>query len=187
MEQKIIYFEKSGKTNTISTLKAAKKRALELGIKKVVIATTHGYTALEASKVFKDSGIELIAVGLSFSCSYEGWDMSTQERKQLEDAGIKTFIGQHSLSRGVAEAFDNNTSTAEIVARTLYLFSQGMKVAVEVSIMAAEAGLVSIKEEMIAVAGSSEGCDTALVLTPSYAWKLKEFKIHEIICKPREP
>lgn len=187
MEQKIIYFEKSGKDNTIDVLEAAKKRALELDIKKVIIATTHGYTAIEASKVFKNTDIEIIAVGLSYSCSYEGWDMKDEERKQLEDAGIKTFIGQHSLSRGVAEAFENSISTAEIVASTLYLFSQGMKVAVEVSIMATESGFVNKNEEVIAVAGSSEGCDTAIVLTPSYAWKVKELKIHEIICKPREP
>lgn len=185
MKKDILYFEEDGKSNTYLTLKTAKDRAIELGIKQVVLATTHGYTAIEAADVFKGTGIELIAVGLSFSCNYEGWDMSQSEREKTEGLGIKVLIGLHSLSRGVSEAFESNISAAEIIARTFYCFSQGMKVAVEISIMAAEAGLIPIDREIIAVAGTGEGADTAVVLTPSYAWKFKDLKIHEIICKPR--
>lgn len=182
-----MYFEEDGKSNTYLTLKAARERAIELGIKQVVLATTHGYTAIEAADVFKGAGIELIAVGLSFSCSCEGWNMSQSEREKIESAGIKVLIGLHSLSRGVSEAFEGNISTAEIIARTFYCFSQGMKVVAEISIMAAEAGLIPTDKEIIAVAGTGEGADTAVVLTPSYALKLKDLKIHEIICKPRNP
>lgn len=187
MKKDILYFEEDGKANTHLTLEAARDRAIELEIKQVLIATTHGYTAMEAAGIFKDTGIELIAVGLSFCCSDEGWDMSPGERKKIENAGIKVLLGLHSLSRGVAEAFEGNISTAEIIARTFYCFSQGTKVAVEISIMAAEAGLVPVDREIIVVGGSGKGADTALVLTPAFAWKLKELKIHEIICKPRNP
>jgi len=187
MNGKILYYEKGGKHNTGSTLNAAKERSLSLGIKKAVIATTHGYTALEAIKVFSGTGIEVIAVGLSHSCGSEGWVMTQEEKQRIEEAGAKVLVGLHSLSRGVSDAFGCNISAEQVVAQTLYMFSQGMKVAVEVAIMAAEAGLVKSDEEIIAAGGSSEGCDTAIVLTPSFAWKLKDLKIHEIICKPREP
>jgi uncharacterized protein len=187
MKKDILYFEENGRGYTCLALKAAKERAVELGIKQVVFATTHGYTAIEAADIFRDSGIELIAVGLSFSCCYEGWDMSQCEREKIESSGIKVLIGHHGLSRGVAEAFEGNVSAAEIIARTFYCFSQGMKVAVEISIMAAEAGLIPVDREIIAVAGTGEGADTAVVITPAFAWKLKELKIHEIICKPRNP
>ena len=50
---------------------------------------------------------------------------------------------------------------------------------------ALEAGIVSMDREIIAVGGSDEGCDTAVVVRPAYARKIKEFKIFEVLCKPR--
>lgn len=72
------------------------------------------------------------------------------------------------------------------MADTLRCFSQGMKVAVEISIMAAEAGLVQAGEIILAVAGTGDGCDTAIIIKPAYARKIKETRILEIICKPYE-
>jgi hypothetical protein len=65
------------------------------------------------------------------------------------------------------------------------MFSQGTKVAVEISIMALEAGLISPDSEVISIGGTSEGCDTALVVRPSFARKIKDYRICEILCKPR--
>ena len=62
MEGRILYFEKPGKQNTETTLRLARNRAEELGVLQVVLASTHGYTALQAAEVFRDSGIQLIAV-----------------------------------------------------------------------------------------------------------------------------
>ena len=59
-----------------------------------------------------------------------------------------------------------------------------MKVAVEITIMAAEAGLISTNRDVIAVAGSGEGADTAVVLKPAYAREFKKLKIRETIAKP---
>ena len=53
MEAKTLYFEKAGIENTETTLKIAKKRAEELGIKTIVIASTVGDTAVKAMDVFK--------------------------------------------------------------------------------------------------------------------------------------
>ena len=60
-----------------------------------------------------------------------------------------------------------------------------MKVAVEVTVMAADAGLLDMTREVIAIAGTDEGADTALVLVPAYARKFKELEIREILAKPR--
>ena len=57
--------------------------------------------------------------------------------------------------------------------------------AVEVAIMAADAGVLDMAQEVIAVAGTDEGADTALVLKPAYALKFKELEIREILAKPR--
>ena len=95
------------------------------------------------------------------------------------------FRSQLSLGGGVEEAFNGSSSPQSIIANTLYCFSQGMKVAVEITLMAAEAGYVTADQEIIAVAGSSEGADTAIVLVPEYAKKIKDLRIREILCKPR--
>jgi hypothetical protein len=60
-----------------------------------------------------------------------------------------------------------------------------MKVAVETSIMAVEAGLAAEGVEAIAVGGTNEGADTAIVLKPAFARKAKDLRVCEILCKPR--
>jgi uncharacterized protein len=71
-----------------------------------------------------------------------------------------------------------------IVADTLRLFGQGTKVAVEVAIMAADAGALS-GNDIIAIGGSGRGADTALIIKPANQSRLFDLKIREIICKPR--
>ncbi len=185
MESAITYFEKPGKKNTSITLEIAKKRALALGIKKVLVASSHGYTALEAAKVFKDTDIEVIAVSISNSFQDLGWAMTPEERDRVEKAGIKVLTCIHGLADGVAEGFFGERTPGNVVAHTLRMFSQGTKVAVEISIMALEAGLIQPDSEVISIAGTDEGCDTALVVRPSFGRKIKDFRICEILCKPR--
>ncbi|KYH36778.1 MAG: hypothetical protein AYL29_011490 [Candidatus Bathyarchaeota archaeon B24] len=51
--------------------------------------------------------------------------------------------------------------------------------------MAADAGLIPVDREVIAIAGTEEGADTAIVVKPSYSRKFRSLKIREIICMPR--
>ncbi len=52
-ESTVVYFESMGVENTDKTLTLAKARAEKLGIKKIVVATTKGDTAVKAAKEFK--------------------------------------------------------------------------------------------------------------------------------------
>lgn len=184
MEVKTLYFENPGKENTEATLKVAYQRAKQLGIKRIVLASTHGYTAKMAKKIFGDSDIEIIAVSISPTFSEEGWAMTPSERKELQDMGITVLTCMHALGDDVSEAFGTNAPN-RIVRETLYRFCQGMKVAVEIAIMAADAGLIFPSEEVIAIAGTGTGADTAIVVKPAYARKFDEFEIREILAKPR--
>lgn len=184
MIETIRYYEVPGKANTVETLKAAGKCAAKLGIGRVLVASSHGYTALTAADILEGTDIEIIAVGISNSFKEAGWAMIPDERLRMEQRGIRVLISLHGLADGVSEAFTGTASPGSIVADTLRCFSQGMKVAVEISIMALEAGLIPEGKPIIAVAGSDEGADTAVVLTPAYARKFKDLKIHEIIAKP---
>jgi hypothetical protein len=184
MEGKILYFDTPGKINTESTLSAARQRALELGIRQIVLASTHGYTARQAVEQFQNMDVDLTAVSICASFDENGWTMAPEERAGIEKLGVRVVTGLHALGDDVSEAFFDR-SPNRIVRETLYLFCQGLKVAVEVAVMAADAGVLDISEEVIAIGGTDEGADTAIVLKPAYARNFKELEIKEILAKPR--
>ena len=188
MEQTVLYFEKSGPQNTAATIQAAKKRAKELGIKDIVVASTHGATALKAAEAFVVKDLNLIAVSICESFKEEGWTMTKSEKKKLTDRGIRVLTSVHALGDGVANAFAEKFGgkpTEEIVQQTLYRFCQGMKVCVEIILMASDAGLIPNDKEVIAIAGTGEGADTCIVAKPTYSRKFLELEIREIVAKPR--
>ena len=73
----------------------------------------------------------------------------------------------------------------EIIAFTLRSLGQGTKVACEITLMAADAGLIPAEKEIIAIGGTGHGADTAAVLLSANSQDLFELRILEILCKPR--
>lgn len=59
----VTYFDAPGKLNTLPALEIAKERALEAGIKTVILSSSGGYTASKAMEGFKGEDIKLIVVG----------------------------------------------------------------------------------------------------------------------------
>jgi len=189
MKKSITYFEKAGLDNTDETVKLAYERALELNIKDIVVASTHGSTALKAAETFNAKRFNIVAVTICEGYKSEGWAMSRKERAQLQAKGIKVLTGIHALGDDVNSAFTEKfggKSFNEVVAQTLYRFCQGMKVCVEIALMATDAGLISVDKEVIAIAGTGEGADTAIVVKPAYPRQFLDLKINEVIAKPRE-
>lgn len=184
MEGKTLYFEESGQANTDATLQVARQRAAALDIKQVVVASSHGYTAKRAREVFQGLDVALIAVTICANFADLGWAMSDEERAELEALGVTVLTSIHALGGDVSEAL-GGFAPNRAVCETLYRFCQGMKVAVEVAIMAADAGLLDTSRESIAIGGTGEGADTAIVLKPACAMKFKELEIKEILAKPR--
>ena len=145
---------------------------------------------MKAAELFDPKETNLVAVTICEGFRSQGWTMTAEERKKLHERGIKTLTCIHALGDDVGSAFTEKhggVTVEEVVRETLYRFSQGMKVAVEIALMAADAGLMPVDREVIAIAGTGEGADTAIVLQPAYSRKFHELKIKEIIAKPREP
>ena len=190
MESKMMLFEKPGEHNTGDTLQIASERAMALGIRQVVVASSHGATARRAQEIFAPLGVKVVAVSISHGWESEGWPMKAEERRALEDLGVVVFTGIHALGDGVGSAFSDKNggrTSEEIVRDTLYRFSQGMKVAVECLLMAADAGLLAMREEVIAIGGTGSGADTAIVCKPAYPRLFHQLEIREILAKPRVP
>jgi uncharacterized protein len=179
------YYDRPGAENTADVLKVAAARAEELGIRQVVVASSHGATALAARAAFA-AGVNVIAVGISAAFAPEGWVMSDEEKRRVTDGGVAVLTAMHALGDDVSEAVaGQGWSPNRVVRETLYRFSQGMKVAVEVALMAAEGGLLDMGADVIAIAGTDGGADTAIVLKPAYARHFGQMKIREILAMPR--
>jgi len=114
--------------------------------------------------------------------------MEEEVRKELKEKGAKVLTSIHALGDDVNYSFVSQKggwSANQIVAETLRRFSQGMKVAVEITLMAAEAGLIDVEKETISIGGTDRGVDTAIVVKPAYARNFLDFEIREILAKPR--
>jgi len=186
MEFNTVYFENHGQENTDETLRIAKRRADELGIKTVLVASTEGTTGVKAVEVFR--GLRVIVVSHSAgSAEPNTQELTEEKRKIIESQGgiilttTHTFAG---ISRAMRQKFNTHT-IGDIIANALRIFGQGMKVACEIAMMAADGGLVRTDEDVICVAGSNRGADTAVVLKPINSGDFFDLKVREILCKPR--
>ena len=180
-----VYFDEPGPANLWRTLDLAGKRAEELGIKDILVATTTGATGVAAAEKFR--GYNLVAVTHSTGFSQKDvQELLPENRRRLEEMGVKILTCQHALG-GVNRAVRHKLKTYqmdEIIAYTLRTMGQGFKVCLEIALMAADAGLISTQEPCIAIGGTSTGADTALLLRPSNAQAFFETRIQEIIAKP---
>ena len=181
-----VYFEKPGRQNTERTLEIAKRRADELGIKTVLVATTSGETGVRAARLFQ--GYNLIVISHSTGFKEPNFqELTLESRAAIEKAGGKVLTCMHAFG-GVGRAVRKKLGTyelEEIMAYTLRIFGEGMKVACEIALMAADAGLIRTDREAIAIAGTGRGADTAVVLQPANAQTFFDMRIKEILCKPR--
>jgi len=183
----IIYFSKPGEANADEVMKVALERANELGLRDVVVASTRGVTALKALECFK--GFNVVVVPHVWGSRAAGsQEMPEETADKISSMGGRIIYAAHAFS-GVNRAIQAKFETmypAGIIAQTLRLFGQGMKVVVEISAMAADAGMVPVDQDVIAIAGSSRGADTAVVIRPAYSHSIFDTVVREVIAKPRE-
>ena len=179
MEKTITYFEKPGIENTDALFGLVKERLEGSDIKYVAIASSTGASALKLNEALKD-----LDVGFKEANKAQ---MDDETRAKLEAEGIVTFMGSHALSgvgKSISKKFGGVTPV-EIIAATYRTICQGFKVCAEISIMLADAGLIPVGEEIIAIGGTGHGVDTAVVMTAANMTNVFDMKFHEVIAMPR--
>ena len=195
-----VIFEKPGNEHTEETLRIALEAARERGIDTVVVSTTTGTTGEKAVKIFKGSGIRLVFV--THQSGYRGAGIQlvpAETKKKLEKAGtvvtctdVLTGGVDVGMGRQRPEASEAQQGSLPfivppvnvLVANTLRLLSQGVKVCAEVAMMAADCGAVQVGKPVICVAGSHAGADTAMVISPAESNRMRDLRLHEILAKP---
>jgi hypothetical protein len=177
----------AGKINTEATLKMALQRAQELNIQHLVLPSNRGDTAFKALEL--NSDLNLICVTHQVGFTGAGIDeMDKETRQTLTARGVNILTTSH-LFAGVDRALRKEFGglyPAEIIANTLRIMGQGYKVAIEISVMALDAGLIPYGKEIIALGGTARGVDTAIVIEPAHSDYFFNSQVKEIICMPRE-
>jgi len=198
-KREVIFFEKPGPKNTMSVINVVKDR-LGLGdLGEVIVPVTTGKTARmfserlgklaeiktisenELLSVYKERSLKHTKGGFLDELIHErlrDFDrtISKRLRREIFDIALLPFFG---------EKWD-------AIKETLYIFGQGMKVAIEISIASVELGRTEPYVKVIAVGGTESGVDTAVVIrTAPQRQALGEDKgkrliVEEVLCMPRE-
>ena len=186
VERKVTYFSEAGKHNTDALLRIAKEYVEKEGMKDIVVASTTGETGAKASRIFK--GYNIVIVTHCFGFREPGKiELEDEYRREILANGAKVFTGVHALSsveRAIRKDF-GTMQPLELIANTLRLTGEGTKVCVEITLMAADAGLIPVDKDVIAIAGTGRGADTALRIQPANTGRFFNLKVKEVIAKPR--
>lgn len=185
------YFNSPGRKNTDKTIDLAVRRAVRRGISHIVVASSSGRTGVLTAERAAKKGIKTVVVTYHYGFSEKGqWSMKDTNVRKLEKMGVKIVSATHALSgieRSVTRKL-GGPSRIEVISESIRsLLGQGMKVCVEIAVMAADAGAIPCDgvTEVIAIGGTSTGADTAAILLPSHANSFFDLEIREIIAIPR--
>jgi len=187
-EEKVIYFPNVGQRNTDKVLEMTKRYAVANNIRTIAVASTRGQTGVEACEVFPPSEYNLIIVTHHAGFRAPGEiELLTENRDQIEAQGANILIASHAFS-GIERAVRKDLTTwlpLELFAKILRLFGEGTKVCVEITVMAADAQLIPMDgSDIIAIAGTGRGADTAWVISPVHSNNFFDMKLKKLLCKP---
>jgi hypothetical protein len=180
-----MYFDRAGKQNTGDALRIAVEEAHKRGISHMVVASTRGDTGLKAAKLLEGKGVTLIVVSHNAGFSEEvKQEFDGAKKAKIEKLGGTVYTGTMVLRNlGTAIRSLQSYSQQDLVANTLRMFGQGVKVCAEIAAMAADAGLIPCGD-CVAVAGTGRGADTVAVIRANSSNNFFQIKVREILAKP---
>ncbi len=197
MIRNIAYFERAGPLNTIPLIELIEERIPQGDIKEVIVPVTTGKTAdlftqhlANKIKIIPVSEDETLSACTRIGYTEGGvWekliqryvgkeqkDIDSTDRRKIFDLTFLPFCGEKW----------------ELISEPFYIFGQGMKVAIEVSIAAVEAEKIGPYTTVAAVGGTGEGVDTAIIVKTSTQKEAfgrnpdKRLAVYEILAMPRE-
>ncbi len=187
IRKETLYFEKPGEENTPAAIDAALS-FLKEGVKHFVVATTRGNTGVRFAEALAESDVNLVCVTHSAGFREPSkLELLPENRQRIEARGGKILtatILTHSIETSLMTEHQGIYPTY-IIAQTLRMFSQGVKVCPEIVMEACDAGLVPEGEEVVAVAGTGLGADTVCLVRSAASKRFLEIRILEIAAKPR--
>ncbi|MFQ6076269.1 MAG: pyruvate kinase alpha/beta domain-containing protein [Candidatus Bathyarchaeia archaeon] len=192
--REVYFFDEPGEQNTDDVVEAVAKRVEAGGIGHVIVASTSGETATRFAKALEGKAKIFCVSEAPYRREWnEEWPcLKPRYREELEKLGV-TIIDRVSYvfhSSVLENAKLEGVAPEQLVKETLYSLGQGLKVAVEVVLIAVSQGYVEPYQDVIGVGGSGEGADTAAVIHATYPAQIfhkesgKRLEIREIIAMP---
>jgi len=186
----IVYFDRPGRENTDAVLDAVERCLKRTGIGHVVVASNSGETAFKAFSKFADLDVRIVVVTSHAGFSGEGVvDMDDKTEGRLIQSGARVVRSSHALSgleRSVTRKLGGSSRVEAISEALRSLFGQGLKVCVEVAVMAADNGAIPCGDlEVVVIGGTGKGADTACVIRPAHANSFFNMEVREIVAVPR--
>jgi len=198
--RKIIYFESPGPNNTDKVVDAVKERLKEGDVKHVVVASISGRTALKVAETLQGMSVSVVCVsGCPSWLVMSGVEypfVKAEIRAKLEKLSVTivdktpSSLSGDTIDYGLARYGYIPASWA--VAETLEAIGgYGLKTAIEAILMATDCAAVPPSTNVISLAGTDKGADTAIVAKSSFSpWLFisdssKRFQVLEIIAMPK--
>jgi len=200
------FFEAPGEENTNEVIKAVVDRAKEGDVEAVIVASISGKTCVKVAAQLKKSGLKIKVVCVSGSPSWEKYPeyefplIKEEVRKKVDVLGIQVIDWVEEPFKPITFRNWWERKTIEVLRPESDLFwmtlicvgGHGFRTAVEVVFMAVEAKLINEGEEVISIAGTDAGADTAIVMKASRFEDAvgvdleKRMKIYEMLAMPKE-
>jgi len=198
--ESILYFDNPGPENTDNVIEAVRKRLDRGGIKYVIVASESGRTALKVAEKLKEFDIKIICVSVYAGVKRpfkEKWPtIEDTVRKRLKKLNVKILEETQWIFKCTFDyAFLGKYSPSNIIHTFLSrVLGFGFKTAIEITLIASEAGAIPTNEEVIAIAGTGwlgGGADCAIVVKPAHIYNgefidlEKGMEVKEILAIPR--
>jgi hypothetical protein len=188
LQKTVAYFEKPGPDNTIQCLEIVKDNIVSHGYRHIIVATTTGSTGVLFAEGLKGRDVNVVVVTHSYGFKEpNSLELTGDARERITTAGATVYTGTmitHNLETALAAKFSGVYPTL-LVAQSLRRIGEGIKVCCEMTMMAADAGLVPEGEEILVVAGTGRGADTVAVIRSAASKRFLDLKVLEIPAKPR--
>jgi len=190
----IYYFDISSPSHTRNVISSVKERLTLGDINKIIVPVTTGKTLSEFKEfidaelivpVSEDEAVSVCRLVINKNPGF--FDKIINDR--MEDA-LNSVRGRRGVFDKVLLPFCGENVDA--ARETLYAFGHGMKVAIQISLVAVERGYITPGQRIITVGGLQGGVDTAVIVkaaTPSQAFSAKQsgrLEVEEIICMPKK-
>ena len=190
----IYYFNSEGRRNLNKTVELVHERAIELGIKNIVVFTANGEGALLLKKRFtSDDAVAIHAATFPYKQVFFSKDSEgnpTEKYAETSNSEVRARIIQEGINlvQGIMPLQDiilPGTKDVKTLAinNTLSLLCGGLRLCVQAILMAVDGGYVEPGERVIAMSA-----DTAIVAKSCLSTWLfhptEGMEISEIICKP---
>lgn len=190
MKKDLVLFEKKGASNTESCIESISKRMKKLKINSLVVASTSGETGSKAIDFFEGTDVKVVIVSHQYGFKDDGKnELDEKYKEKIESSKNATLVTTPDVLTVVPQILRGKyggSTYLDLIADTLRIFSQGMKVCVECVIQAADTGNIPIGEEVAAIAGTASGADTGIILTSQHSHELFNIDMREIVCMPRK-